>query len=827
MFKVRALASRLGLGDHRGQGYSQPMSLTDLATQADSPDNITRLRDHDGATVIPEHQEDQRRGLQQTSVTGPFEAASHASLRSRHTTAAQETQQMPHLSPSPSPAPSSTSSTGAESLVPKCDETKNTPRPPVSESLGLWTCAVITGGTILTLGILGFLIFLWGKEEYRHDGGETASLLWRKIMLDKSWPTLSITICTAVLKIITAAQAAVCTSLVAALLLERRRLPLSKAVPVSLKRGISQNPFDFLYGLLSWKSLRPLLWVEMALLLTITIVTFGIQFTSTILLSGFDNTTLVQFPQVRPQHNVSLSQEMFYSQVMGLNSFSKFVPSYALFGELEGTSDIPTPDPHGVSDTGKKLRSFLPLTQQDRLNLRSYKGPALSQDLQVICMRPNISAQISWEPTTHADTIFARSGVSISGAVSYEDTFEEAALDNWEHCSAYQFFDGTSRTDCLPEAFNCSLPLKSSNSPDLLPVSALCHLPLNHTRNFGVSDGTTFFYNASYPLWSASSFPWMFLTLSTNLTRTTVQSEEVDNGISSVDLNTTLPDAGEWRAYEVFPNTTLDISLCFAGLNIKLHNVSMSTATDSKELEAHWNLLQDEDSLAPIQAFMGTNGTKLSLAERGILKTNLSAPDHFTDENGNPSSNALVRGAGEFAVSANHTDDRHGTRYMCNICDSVSVVPPDISALFARTIHTTGRAGWAIQNLLTTYTQSWYAQLLPLFDVGADVEVKYSAQVRIPVHPGGLIAVICIVLVDLVCIWAITVLYVVHTRYSRQGNIWHTVSQIVVSEDTRMVLEQSDRVVLDREVEERLKGDDYMVFIGKPKGSERVSVLRV
>lgn len=644
-------------------------------------------------------------------------------------------------------------------------------------------------------------------------------------MLDKSWPTLSITICTAVLKIITAAQAAVCTSLVAALLLERRRLPLSKAVPVSLKRGISQNPFDFLYGLLSWKSLHPLLWVEMALLLIITVATFGLQFTSTILLSGFDNTTLVQFPEVRPQHNVSLSQERFYSQVMGLNSFSKFVPSYALFGELDGTSDIPTPNPHGVSDTGKKLRSFLPLTQQDRLNLRSYKGPALSQDLQVMCMRPNVSAQISWEPTTRADTIFARSGISISGSISYEDTFEEAALDNWEHCSTYRFFDGAHRTDCLPEAFNCSLPVKSSTSPDLLPVSALCHLPLSHANSSGVLDSTAFFYNASNPLWSASSFPWMFLTLSTNLTKTAVQ--KVDNGISSVDLNTTLPDVGEWRAYEVFPNTTLDVSLCFAGLNIKLHNVSMSTTADPKEPESHWNLLHDEDSLAPIQAFMGTNGTNLTLEERGVLRTNLSDPEDFTDENGNDSSNALVRGAGEFAMSTNFTDDRRGTRYMCNICDSISTIPPDISALFARTIHTTNRAAWAIQNLLTTYTQSWYAQLLPLFDVGADVEVKYSAQVRIPVHPGGLIAVICIVLVDLVCIWAITVLYVVHTRYSRQGNIWHTVSQVVVSEDTRMVLERSDHVVLDKEVEERLKGNDYLVFVGKPKGSERVSVLRV
>lgn len=46
-----------------------------------------------------------------------------------------------------------------------------------------------------------------------------------------------------------------------------------------------------------------------------------------------------------------------------------------------------------------------------------------------------------------------------------------------------------------------------------------------------------------------------------------------------------------------------------------------------------------------------------------------------------------------------------------------------------------------------------------------------------------------------------------------------------MSDDTRLVLEQSNRVT-DENVEKQLKADDYLVFIGRPKGSENVSVLR-
>lgn len=639
-------------------------------------------------------------------------------------------------------------------------------------------------------------------------------------MLNESWPAQTITICALVVRTIAAAQAAVCTSLVAALLLERRRLPLSKAVPVSIKRGVNDGPFNLVRQVLSRKHLQTFFCVEMCMLLIVTAVSVGIQFTSTVLLSGFDTTTLVEFPQGL-RTNVLLSEEVSWKANM--NSFAQFPPSYALFGELE-TSAAPDPNPLGVSDTGVKLRSFVPFQEQQRTKLRAYTGPALSESTQVVCMRPSMDAQVSF--TIVIGELGDMPSTSISGTISYENTFEEANLNDWTMCSSFQRSDDTIQNVCLPNNFSCTLPLMDKLTVDPLPVIALCHLSGEIRETSQISPRWYLHeWNESAPIWSASANPWIYLTFSTNLSLDGLSYEDFGGKEEfSVPLVTPIADVGEWQTYQVLHTMTLNATLCFAGLQTDLYNVSMSSATEAKEPEVQWDPIHREDGVEPGQVFMGTTGSYLSASERGILSISESrSPDGLKAEDIAGSSRALWRGpAGFMGMFA----DQSGASWiMCNVCFFDGwAVPPGIAALFARTIHTTGRAGWAIQTFLTTYTQSWYAQILPQFDVAAEVDVTFSTQVRIPRHWRGLVATLVIVTVNLICVWAITVLYVVHTRYSRQGNVWHTVSQIM-SEDTRLVLEQSNQVK-DDEVEKRLKADDYLVFIGRSKGSENVSVLR-
>jgi hypothetical protein len=774
------------------------------------PDTLSASNDEQPLEIldpVPGHVED----------GAPLHQASHSSVDSIHETLAGSVE----FTHQPSPASLSTTNPDiavSDSIGSVHNETKAFLRLPIAESLGLWACTTLSGGTLITLAVLGFLVFLWAGEG--PPGGEKATYVWRKIMLNESWPAQTITICAVVVRTIAAAQAAVCTSLVAALLLERRRLPLSKAVPVSIKRGINDGPFNLVRDLLSWKVFRRLFCLEMALLILVTIVTFGIQFTSTLLLSGFDTTTLIEFPQ-QLHRNVILSAETA-QKASGLNSFSQFPPSYALFGELE-TSDSPDPNPRGVSDTGVKLRSFVPFLKEERAKLRSYTGPAFSERTQLMCVRPSMDAQVSWD--IDVTELGSLPVLTITGIFSYDKTFEEAGLDDWEPCSSTVRLDGSEQTACLPSNFTCTLPLNSNGTITPSSVIALCHPPTTFTRSTGKSNmGPQEMWNDSRPLWSADANPWMYLTFSTNLTVGAVNQEIEGNKSSTVSLDVPVAKPGEWNTYQLLPAMTLNVTLCFAGLYAELFEVSMSTAADPQEPEVRWDFTDLDDGASPGQRFMGTTGSNLSITERGILSiTDVRDPSTLKREDVMNSSLALW--AGPFAFTGMFSGQSGGSWMMCNFCDFYGwAIPPDIAALFARTIHTTGRAGWAIQTFLTTYTQSWYAQILPEFDVAADIDVTFSTQLRIPRHWGGLTAALVLVCVNLVCVWALTVLYVVHTRCSRQGNVWHTVSQIM-SEDTKTVLEKSNQVK-DKRVEKELEEDDYLVFIGRPKGSEKVSLIR-
>lgn len=549
---------------HRPSRSSSDSQSSSPASPAVSPDKVTQWCDHDEAIsdIVSEHGGNQRYRPQNTLDLCPLESItiSKASLDSSQSTVTEGMQPTQHLSPLPPLSTANSADSGSGGLLRDQDEGKITPRPQISESLGLWSCTIIAVGTAVTLAVLGFLTFLWIGEG--PAGGESATYLWRTIMLSESWSTQTITISAVVVRTVAAGQAAVCTSLVAALLLERRRLPLSKVVPVSIMRGINDGPFSLVRESLSWKHLQPICCVEMGLLLLVTVATFGTQFTSTILLSGFNTTTLVQFPQ-QLHHRVIFSSEAALN-ASEIGSFSQFPSSYASFGELESFG-TPDPGPGGISDTGVKLRSFVPFQEQQRSKLRAYRGPAFSLKTQVMCMRPSMDARVSWNKV-----ITKRGSIrlpSIWGTISYEKTFDEAALKDWALCSSFGRFDEGSQTVCLPQNFTCTLPSRPSLMTGPLTVTALCHLPTDvvwNTNPASQAEGVEM-WNDSNPLWSAAANPWVYLTLSTNLTTDTVDKFS-NHANSSIPLVSPISNAGEWQMYQILPTMALNVSLCFAGL---------------------------------------------------------------------------------------------------------------------------------------------------------------------------------------------------------------------------------------------------------------------
>lgn len=86
------------------------------------------------------------------------------------------------------------------------------------KALGSLGTFAVTFGTFVTLGIMGFLVFLWTGEGA--DSGRNALGTWRTIVL-RQWITQAVTLSAVALRFINASQASLCTGLVAAMMLER------------------------------------------------------------------------------------------------------------------------------------------------------------------------------------------------------------------------------------------------------------------------------------------------------------------------------------------------------------------------------------------------------------------------------------------------------------------------------------------------------------------------------------------------------------------------------------------------------------------------------
>ncbi len=81
-------------------------------------------------------------------------------------------------------------------------------------------CLSIIGGYIGVLGILGFLAFLWFRYGPSPEAAD-ATYAWRQIAVNE-WMAQAIALCARALRFAIYVQSGACTSMIAALILEKR-----------------------------------------------------------------------------------------------------------------------------------------------------------------------------------------------------------------------------------------------------------------------------------------------------------------------------------------------------------------------------------------------------------------------------------------------------------------------------------------------------------------------------------------------------------------------------------------------------------------------------
>ncbi|KAI0502918.1 hypothetical protein F5B22DRAFT_640549 [Xylaria bambusicola] len=687
--------------------------------------------------------------------------------------------------------------------------------PPLSlpDLLGYGGLFGVIGGSFWILGIFGFLTFLWFGHGSRPEAADATSL-WRFLALHNYFPE-TVTICSVALRIVVGIQATICTSMLAALMLEKHGARKTQGAWLSIMRSINDGPMK-LGGILAKGPSVAFLHVETWLTFLIIIVTLALQFSSTLLLSDIDNFVILgnlnatefgDLFSLKNGSNITLSFD---------NNISTRPPIYAAFGEVQAGFNA-TPNERGASDTGFIQRSLIPISDvNQRTSVRKLEGATMVMGSHVSCIRPHIDAKYGsftyqWNENIHYGYI--------EGTVDYNASFSEAGVTSNMPCND---------KDCAAVGFGCVIPGVDAKEAGWQTTACI----FDGVGGRGNTSDFNFTWNPSEGLWSPNTT--MALVMSTSM-------GYVD--WSKVQDIAILPAGDpymEWQSYDT-GSGYFNITLCSFGFNLGRFRTSMVAPTPLREPQTTFDHSTTVHSTADVQNFMGVNVLQGSHAARSILDLkilgpaeDLPAPSQNFFFLGNITIGRLVSSVMESVIYDQFwaSADGNTTMLLCSFCSGVAsqFVHPEISLLFSDTVAETGRAANALMSLLTT----WFG--LAYYTYLGDLKIPYNATVlatktvqtpRMCSINGcpGYITVSTLILTHVISVVTIAALYVVQTRYSRYGNVWHTVAQLRGDELADVLDEAHD--ASDATVEQNLKMQDeaQLLKVGRQSGNGRVGVI--
>ncbi|KAI0545257.1 hypothetical protein F4679DRAFT_482406 [Xylaria curta] len=683
-------------------------------------------------------------------------------------------------------------------------------RLPIKDSLGLSGQLNIIGGSVVILGLLSFLIFLWFGHGTREAADATWA--WRQIAL-KGYMVQAVTLASLVLRLAVSMQSVVCTSILAALVLEKRFARKSDVAWFSVMRSTNDGPLKMAQMMLFSKYLTR--HIEFWFLSLLALVTLGLQFSSTILLSDITNFVILgDVGHVSLPDLLNINEQDFDIDIP-IGSFITQKPIYGIIGEVN-TSFNTYPDVRGLSQTGLVQRAFLPLSEtENRTAIRQFNGNAMVMSSNVACIRPEMS-DVSLSLQGRLD---GASDAYIEGRLQYGLSIDNAQMDTNGSCTG----------DCDEAGFSCQLPATTFDNPDYWQ-SVACYVDVV---------GGHINLSALEARWNSTEQPWskntpITLVFSTNI-EDWGQTHVSEPFSSSLENN-------EWRSYEVTPSHFLNISLCFPAVTLDRKSVTMEASWSLQEPITQWSLTTNNHSTLDVQRYMGSDSPRGSFADRGILDMQiLGDPD-----DGSPTSPAnQPRTVISIGTQANETSARltprleEWTQYseltavgtpnttwiLCLYCNAGGIGPhAETALLFSDIISRTGRAADALLSFHTAEALLVHYSYLSSYTLPYDAQVASTTSVRAPskcaeTGCGGLVAVLVLVGVHLLYVAVITTIYTTQIRHSRYANIWHAVSQLTSSE-TRETLDAANNnsdegVFKDKEKYDK---DDFVKLVRLENG---------
>ncbi|KAF2669898.1 hypothetical protein BT63DRAFT_454080 [Microthyrium microscopicum] len=699
---------------------------------------------------------------------------------------------------------------------------------PLIKRIGVWSLIVVVLSAIVLIFALGFLSWIW-------YGGRSNSN-WRRIMI-KGWSKQAVTLSAILIRLAISSLATLATSMIAAIAIERRGVPLHIFPQVSIARYANTGPDTLWISTFTDKAfLSRRLRLLLILLLTTTIAS---QFSSTLLLSDFSQGSVTGFSSSQQVGLASSSMtvagmdidDIIEDNPLPPNYWSHYPKQFATFAEYSE----PGNSSDAVDDTGVSLRSFLPLSDvTERQNILEYTGAAAVFDTRVVCVQPNF-------------TTLSFNASSLSGQLMYSDSIpgKQKSVKPVRGNVTDEFLElGTSFTSSYsvrPTNFTCNIASSPKWSKTLCVLKGYTTdvLPLQNGSSIWMIDGLVSaldpFYNETattlplvkqgdaFPVntgnmhliiepprspgavikWEPSTGPWSAVT--------------IRNVTKNFDCSTCWEDLTKNNCSSHCIQRVFRTSLCFDALpppadmyTIQDFNISMSSP--KSRLEPGVTPMSNGSLYTGnIRRQLGVTKQPLDLDTRGILQlegkallkdlaqrreffqsfnlSSLKGVDEIPELNPNMRWPATL-GDNYWTPAIAFSSGR-----------SYTVADPNdaVLGIFNDTLNDTDSPAKALQAVLTVLLGMAYYDPLQFTNYPTSASLTYSESALMPLNQRGLVAVFCIICAHVLICMFVAVEFVRNTKKSYLGNAWQAVAQVSNNTEVARMLEGTD-MKTDKEV---------------------------
>jgi hypothetical protein len=662
-----------------------------------------------------------------------------------------------------------------------------------AQKLGTQRLLILLVGDALLVACVSLLVFLWFAP--------ASNPTWSSIVFS-GWASRFVTVLSLGIRAVVSAQAVVCSSMLAALVLERARVPFPKMAAMSVFRfrssGIADLPHFWHLGL---PHLGTGGWLLSFVALVMLLISVGLQFTSTALLSDF-GIRYVTVQRFEPALLYGNREEILSGNyTFGITSqtlasaIAVSNPVYPTFIEYaEPTNKMVD----GLSDTGLSMRGFLPFgNESERVELTHYAGMATFFDTRVACARPDHD----------------RSDVRIKATFNTTGGMRLSAYGFVDSTVDIPRFNGTSGGN-----FSCEVVIPQETEQAGIPSFTiewpvvLCWI--NNASGALVSNMHATPLSPWQDMQLAGTFGEKYLIINYTTTLSGWESLfQKATSIGSVEAKSVaFEDRAEWA--EITMNQTgisLAVSLCYTAAAVQHRRIDTIRQSDRvNEPSATWNLTSVSFNTSSIRRQLDATASPLSQSTRAVFEL----PDFNSTSSSwvsyAPTGTYIGEGAMppmlmlSSALLSMALAKEHGASVpMCYGC--VSFEGGHINhlqtAVFNQILQDTSSPGKALQALETSFYAQWYYSNLYLFDAAANATVWSNLPVEVPVRKTFLSAVVTAVVVHLVMCAGVTFVFLTGTSHSLLGNAWQVIAQVRGKEIDGLLGNGS---LTDREVETRM-----------------------